>query len=191
MVSIKNYQMSDEKSYIEEEIVNKIKLSIWLDTYDDIFSDFDSRPFVERSLSDDFISEARKMSREKTSGQIELNLLMPSTLRDKNTEDIVIKSLHKHFQNYADQINIEKKASRRKGYLLTGIGAVLMVITAYTDTDIRNNFFRNVLHVIMEPAGWFLLWTGLDHIFYDSRTKEKDYIFNLKMANSEIVFMSL
>ena len=171
--------------------MNKIKLSIWLDTYDDIFSDFDSRPFVERSLSDDFISEARKMSREKTSGQIELNLLMPSTLRDKNTEDIVIKSLHKHFQNYADQINIEKKASRRKGYLLTGIGAVLMVITAYTDTDIRNNFFRNVLHVIMEPAGWFLLWTGLDHIFYDSRTKEKDYIFNLKMANSEIVFMSL
>ena len=191
MVSIKNYQMSDEKSYIEEEIVNKIKLSIWLDTYDDIFSDFDSRPFVERSLSDDFISEARKMSREKTSGQIELNLLMPSTLRDKNTEDIIIKSLHKHFQNYADQINIEKKASRRKGYLLTGIGAVLMVITAYTDTDIRNNFFRNVLHIIMEPAGWFLLWTGLDHIFYDSRTKEKDYIFNLKMANSEIVFMSL
>ena len=61
----------------------------------------------------------------------------------------------------------------------------------YTDTDIRNNFFRNVLHIIMEPAGWFLLWTGLDHIFYDSRTKEKDYIFNLKMANSEIVFMSL
>ncbi len=49
----------------QKELLNKARLSIWLDIYDDIFSDFDSRPFHERALSDDFIHEAKKMAKEK------------------------------------------------------------------------------------------------------------------------------
>jgi hypothetical protein len=31
-------------------------ISLWLATYDDLFSDFDPRSFTKRVLSDDFIS---------------------------------------------------------------------------------------------------------------------------------------
>src|SRR5690349_704077 len=48
----------------QKALLIKSELSIWLDTYDDIFSDFDPRPLNERALSDDFLSEARKMARD-------------------------------------------------------------------------------------------------------------------------------
>src|SRR4051812_46940136 len=92
-----------------KELLRKAELSIWLDTYDDIFSDFDPRPYSERALSDDFINEARKMVREKPTGTIELKLLMPSELRNNETENIIINSLHSHFKIYANQLYTEKK----------------------------------------------------------------------------------
>ena len=186
--------MSEDNSLdIKEEMLNKLKISIWLDTYDDIFSDFDSRPYVDRTLSDDFISEAKKMAREKASGRIELNLLMPADLRDAETEKVVKTSLQKHFNNFADQIRKERISVRGKGFLLSLSGTMLMILTAYIDNAafLGNSFLHNALHTLMEPAGWFLVWTGLDHIFSDTRTRKKEFDFNLNMANAEITFLSL
>src|SRR3989339_701864 len=53
------------------------QVSMWLDGYDDIFSDFDPRPYSQRSLSDDFLSEAKKVSSGKTGDRLELRFLIP------------------------------------------------------------------------------------------------------------------
>ena len=37
-------------------------ISLWIDSYDDIFSDFDPRPFSARNISDDFLYEVKKTS---------------------------------------------------------------------------------------------------------------------------------
>src|SRR4051812_10842504 len=89
---------ADHKQDHKTRLLSKSELSIWLDNYDDIFSSFDSRPVAERTLSDDFITEARKMAREKVSGHIELKLLMPAKARHKATEEAIIKSLHERFR---------------------------------------------------------------------------------------------
>lgn len=47
-----------------EKILEMSEISIWLDNYDDIFSDFDPRPYSQRSLSDDFLAEAKKIEHE-------------------------------------------------------------------------------------------------------------------------------
>src|ERR1035437_3645551 len=73
------------------------QVSIWLDGYDDIFSDFDPRPYSERSLSDDFIAEAKKVSREKLLKINELNLLIPDSKRNAEQESVIIKNLHANF----------------------------------------------------------------------------------------------
>lgn len=48
-----------------KEIIDKAEISLVLDTYDDIFSDFDPRPYGERALSSDFLDEAKKAARDK------------------------------------------------------------------------------------------------------------------------------
>src|SRR5438067_625337 len=114
--------MSADLQTEKEELLSKSELSIWLDNYDDIFSDFDSRPLSDRALSDDFINEARKMAKEKSSGKIELKLLMPEKQRQPEVETVIIKSLHSRFRYYAHTLENEIRQIKKKGYNLTAAG---------------------------------------------------------------------
>jgi hypothetical protein len=176
----------DEK----KELLSKAELSIWLDTYDDIFSDFDSRPYSERTLSDDFIHEARKMAKGKPTGRIELKLLMPKDLRNKETEVIIIKALRQHFKQAANATAAETKQIVKRGILSALFGVILMVIASYIINLPSKNFFVNTILVILEPAAWFLLWTGFDFMIYRSGNRKNDLSFNNKMAHAEITFLT-
>ena len=175
----------------KKESLTRPSVSIWLDSYDDVFSDFDSRPFSERALSDDFIVEARKMAKEKPEGKIELKLLMPSAKRNHETEAIIIKNLHTHFRHFANTIETEVKQIRRRGSILSIVGFLLMIAAAYIISISEKSFYFNVLRVVLEPSGWFMVWFGLEDIFYGSRKKKPELDFNLKMAHAEISFVSL
>src|SRR5580692_8730104 len=113
----------------KKELLSKSELSIWLDDYDDVFSDFDSRPLTERSLSDDFLAEVRKMVREKPTGSVELKLLIPSDKQKKEIEAAVIKNLHTHFRHSAVTIQNEITSTRRRGIRFAIIGFLLMILT--------------------------------------------------------------
>ena len=181
-----HHHSSDEK----KKLLSKSELSIWRDRYEDIFSDFDSRPFTERTLSDDFILEAKKMARENPTGSIELKLLMPEHLRQKNTEDIIIKCLHMHFKRYAHHLKDEMKKARTKGFLLCILGMSIMVTELYLSGFSIKAFLINAIKVILVPAGWFFTWSGFDHIFYISRRKLSEYDFMIRMGHAEIKFVS-
>ena len=60
----------------KKKLLQLSEISLIIDTYDDIFSDFDPRPYSQRALSDDFLLEARKASKDKVSGTFELNFLV-------------------------------------------------------------------------------------------------------------------
>ncbi len=49
------------KEHINQSANNEIKM--WFDSYDDLFSDFDSNPYSTRVLSDDFIFQLKKVTR--------------------------------------------------------------------------------------------------------------------------------
>lgn len=181
--------MSDSLTSNTKELLSKSELSIWIDTYDDVFSDFDPRPFTERSLSDDFLNEVKKMVREKPSGTIDLKLLIPKNLRHKETEAIIIKHLHTHFHHQALQCKADITKTVRRGFLLTIFGVVLMVIAAYI-VSLSEKFYLNVIKIIAEPAGWFMVWTGLDNIISGSKQRTQNLSFANKMAHSSITFLS-
>jgi len=183
--------MMPEIEEAQKELLGKAELSVWLDSYDDIFSDFDPRPFQERALSDDFLNEARKMVKEKPDGRIELELLMPESLRNKETETVIIKSLHAHFRRFVHAIEHEKKKTNQRGIVLTLCGFILLTVAAYISNLPSRSFIHNTTLVIFEPSGWFLVWTGLDHIFYIARRKKPEAEFNSRMAHAEIVFLSI
>jgi len=175
----------------QKELISIARLSIWLDNYDDIFSDFDSRTITERALSDDFIHEARKMLKEKPDGHVELKMLLPQELRDAETEKVIITSLHKQFTHFANSLKMEMKATRKQGYLMCFVGFVLMIATAYMGTHSNKMFYISALQVVIEPAGWFLTWTGFDKIFSNIRKRSSELDFNEKMAHSEIIFLAI
>ena len=188
---MKNAEHADQKKLIEKKkLLSNAELSIWLDTYDDIYSDFDSRSYSERALSDDFINEAKKMAKEKVSGDVILKLLMPSQQREKNTEGIIVENLHAQFHKFASQLKQEMSHVKARGMLLTGSGLLIMIATAFLANMPQKDFLFNALRIILEPAGWFLAWTGLDQIFSVSRRKKTEFDFMSRMSEAEIEFLS-
>ena len=174
----------------QEPLSRPQSVSIWLDRFEDVFSDFDSRPYAERSLSDDFIAEARKMTKEKPQGNFELKLLLPADKRNVEIEAVVIKNLRSHFRHFSQNIETEKKKLQKRGVLMAASGFLLMVAASYISSISGSNFYFHVLRIILEPSGWFIVWTGLDDILNGARKQKAELDFNLKMTHAKIEFVS-
>ena len=65
----------DNFSFMEENI------DLVIDSYEDIFSDFDARDHSVKALSDDFLNECRKAANDKI-GKIHLKFLISKDKRN-------------------------------------------------------------------------------------------------------------
>ena len=164
------------------------EICIWIDKYDDVFSDFDSRPFAERTLSDDFLREVRKMTSEKLNGDIRLKFNLFDDQRNCDSEAIISGNLKNYFNHIAGSLKNKRKQILHKGYMLLGSGFILISLIFLLTTISEEQAFLHGIILMLEPIGWFLTWTGLDHVFQTARKDQSAIEFNLKMARSEISF---
>jgi len=177
---------------IEEakEFLSHPEISIWIDKYDDVFSDFDSRPFAERALSDDFLREVRKMASEKTGGKIELKFNILDDQRNPESEAIIISNLNTHFRHIAEALKSEEAQILQKGYMLLGAGFLLMTFLVLLNALPGKSAYLNGIYSMLEPVGWFMTWTGLDHVFQNSRKSKSALDYNTMMASATMAFSS-
>jgi len=70
------------------------QISIAIDTWDDIFSDFDPRPLGERAVSEDFINELKKRYLETRKGSFLIIIHAPISLKDEKSEKMIIQRLN-------------------------------------------------------------------------------------------------
>jgi hypothetical protein len=174
----------------KQDLLKISEISIWLDSYDDIFSDFDPRPYSERLLSDDFLKEAQKVSREKMSGAHELKLLIPRQNRQTREEKIIRKKLKQYFYiNYLRTYN-EIKSIRIKGLVLIAAAIVILVFATMISLIEKKSMASHILLVLLEPAGWFTIWNGFDSLFFIPGSKKLELEFYKKMIQCNITFIS-
>jgi len=181
------------KTALEEEtqkILEMSEISLWLDNYDDIFSDFDPRPYSLRSLSDDFLLEAKKASRDKDANRLELRFLISQEHRDPKVEATIKKRLRDHFTKHSNQLEKDMTKVRNRAIIALLLGVTLMLAASYLDSLNLEFFAARFLFVMLEPAGWFLTWFALDRIFYSPELKKAEYEFYKKMVKCEIMFIS-
>jgi hypothetical protein len=172
-----------------QTILSKGKISLILDNYNDLFSDFDPRPYSERALSDDFINESRKAARDKQKA-VELKFLMPNKLRNTSDETKIKNRLKEHFKKHYGLLKKESDQTVRKGVALAFLGFVLMVLSANLHEIPDKSFYLNLLLTIVEPSGWFMVWYGLDQIFYIKNENHAELEFYKKMNDATITFDS-
>jgi len=165
-------------------------VSLILDSYDDLFSDFDPRPYSDRALSEDFLLECRRATREKNSENIELRLLVPGKFRKKSDELMIEHRLKEHFYKH---FVIQKKGMNKvwiEGLFWVFLGTIIMIAATSVYRLSSDSFLFDLFFIISEPAGWFAFWEGLGKMFIESKKGLPDYEFYLKMNKLDISFLS-
>jgi hypothetical protein len=167
-------------------------ISLRLTNYDDIFSDFDPRPYSERALSVDFLEEAKRASIDKPSGGLELRLLLSAKVRKPNDENVIKKRMRDHFYKHAAIIGKRHANFIRSGIMFIVCGIIMMFFTALVLFNYsKGGLIAQFLLVLFEPAGWFLFWEGLDQVVFESKKILPELEFYTKMAESNIGFFSI
>ena len=139
-------------------------ISIAIDFYDDIFSDFDPRQFSQRELSKDFLSELEVRHMEKRKGQIEVRFFIPAIERDTKMEGIIKKRLREHFEEELKGLDWELRRVQKRGALYCAIGFVLLFIELAGATFFPDSFLQKTFGILLVPAGWYGMFTGIEKI---------------------------
>jgi len=178
--------MREEKREINSEKFREGNISIVLDSYEDIFSDFDPRPYAVRALSDDFLLECKKAAVVKTN-KLELRFLLPSKKRSIPDEIKIKKRLKEYFQKHFKEKHKELNKIKLRGFFWFIAGAIVMILAPFLFNN--EDYLFRVLAIMSEPAAWFFFWEGLGKIFLLSKSEVEDYKFYKKMTNVEISFL--
>lgn len=173
-----------------DRLLRKSEISLWLNHYDDIFSDFDSRPYSERALSDDFLAETKRASRDKRQGGIELSLLVPKDKRSIKHEMMIKKRLHEHFKKHYHLLHNELREVFVRGTFFAILGVITMFIASYILFNDPHTLSMKFLITFLEPAGWFFFWEGLGLMIFKSKIRDPDFVFYRKMSSCNVGFTS-
>ncbi|SRR3989344_3402024 len=174
-----------------KNLFHSSKISISINNYGDIFSDFDPRPYSQRALSDDFLSETKKASLDKQAGKFELDFLLPQRKRNLDNEKIIKRRLRMHFNRHYDLAKSEMSHIIKKGAAFSVMGIIFMFSATllhfkFSEPSLLISFFI----VLLEPAGWFSFWEGLYQIVFESKTVKPELDFYTKMSKCKINFLS-
>lgn len=175
---------NDPRAHEKSEVV------LWIDTYNDLFSDFDPRPFAERRVSEDFILQIRHALKEVPNTLRVLKLLVPAKVRVSEDEIVIRKKLATYFLHQQRQLEQTNREVKRKGFYFLFGGLMFMLVASYLKEVRLDNFYITFLLTVLEPGGWFLLWTGFDHFMTFSRNRLQDMAFFNRVANVHVEFGS-
>ena len=76
---------------LKHSIPKLTEITILLSSYNYIFSDFDPSAYAERTLSDDFITQAKNISKDKKGSNMLVVLLLPANRRNDEEEKVIIE----------------------------------------------------------------------------------------------------
>ena len=165
-------------------------ISLGLDDYDDIFSDFDSSPYSERMFSEDFLFELKRESVDREESGLTLTLQLPGEKRNAAHEKIIHERLRAYFRRYRRRFEEKRKSQLKNGGLMVLSGVLFIFLATYLLNQFPKDLWASFTVVLLEPAGWFTLWEGSELILFRSKESTPDLAFYRKMSSAKIVFAS-
>lgn len=172
----------------EEDIeLRDSNISLSMSSYNNLFSDFDPRDYSQKILSEDFIDECKRATREKN-GKVELMLLFPKNKRNIKDEIKIKKRLKDYFTHSFKREKESRKKEKIQGFLWFLMGAIVMVLATLISES--SKFILKLLEIMSVPASWFLFWEGLGKMTLISRERISNYKFHEKMSKANIIFAS-
>jgi len=167
--------IDDSKKRAEQRVQDLREIGVVIDTWDDIFSDFDPRSLSERTVSGDFTEELRKRYKETQSGDFIITIYAPVSLRNEESERMVTGRLRKHFRHKFLQKKKVITVIRIRGLIFVIVGICsLGFLTLATYFKFMSELALQIVSIVLMPLGWFGIWEGLSKLIDTSPVVIRD-----------------
>ncbi len=161
-----------------------MEVVIALDDYEDIFDDFDIRPYGTRNISADFLHEV--LSRIKNiPTPSKLILTLPKYKRVKKDEKKIAQRLKLFFKERAAFFKERREALLKKALIFIVIGLIFSYVgyVVYAGEEALQ-FVAELFFV----GTYFFVWNGFSYMFFSSRRLEEKNRIYAALEQLEIVF---
>lgn len=143
------------------------ELSLWLDNYDDLYSDFDARALLKRRISEDFIHELEVAFKRREENTDALVLQLPVAIRNETDEKLIMERLYNHFNREYESAKTELKLHTRRNILFLCISIIVMTLDVLVSTrSAQSPQLLKETRIFLEPAGWFFFWNSMEYFFF-------------------------
>ncbi|MFH1691256.1 MAG: hypothetical protein ABIC68_01600 [Candidatus Omnitrophota bacterium] len=174
---------------VKEQIRDFNEISLAIDSWDDVFSDFDPSPLEHRVLSEDFLLELRKHYRETPRGNYVITIYAPAALKDDVSERLVVKRLKQYFKFRHLTAQKEVNICVKKGVIFVVCGifflSSLILIAHY---QLLSKLAIDLLSIIFMPLGWFGIWEGFSRIIEPAPFLKQDLGLFSKLSKTLFKF---
>ena len=175
---------------MSDNLKEKVKctIPIKVDSYEELFREFDYRDVKDRSINadlDGWIQEyILRIPYKLRKIYVELEVNMPAEVKDKSKEEVSKVSI---INSYREFLAREKKLSFmgviRICYYI--IAAAILLSCWYV---IKNSKGESLLTSLLNSGGTVLLWETMTLIFIESKNFKYKVRVNKKLSNMDIVF---
>ncbi|MBP7088378.1 MAG: hypothetical protein KBB01_03670 [Candidatus Omnitrophica bacterium] len=182
-------KMTSDSSVIEQRWQDLKEIAIVIDSWDDIFSDFDPRPLSERTVSGDFVDELKKRYRETRRGDFIIKIYAPLALKNEESERKVTQRLKRDFRlQYLQKIKVLRRIRiRGMVFILIGVSS-LSFLTLATYFKFLDSLILEICGIILMPLGWFGFWEGLSKLIDTSPVFLQESSFFEKLSKATYQF---
>jgi len=186
---VQRISIAKEEKNKAESYINLVDIA--LDSYDDIFSDFDPSPYTKRALSMDLIKEIERRCDLSKGKNAEIVFSLPKKMRNAKDEAVIKERLKEYFTKRAEEINDEVKKEKKLDAILVGGGVVFItisnIISAYAG---ENSVFLKILHEITLVPGWVGEFLGLERMFLETKKIRENGRLYEKLKDAVYIFVS-
>jgi hypothetical protein len=117
-----------------------------------------------------------------------VSLLLPAEKRNGVIEEAIAASIKEQLSERREKLEDRIRKGWIQGILLSGIGLLVMLVDSIIVYKAGPGYTGILVKVIMEPAGWFMIWRGLDILTYEYRGTKKERKFYQAIQQLHLYF---
>ncbi|MEM3364245.1 MAG: hypothetical protein QXS93_01915 [Candidatus Micrarchaeia archaeon] len=164
-------------------------IDIALESYEDLYSDFDISHYSKRELSEDFVKELiKRTSGEYDTKELQITLSIPSSKRDPTVERAIIRRIRQHFAKRVESYTSEIHSYQRRGIKYIVAGALIILLDVFTPKE--SYPLLSAMFSILMVAGWFGVWTGIAKIVDEPAQMSAQKRIYSNLASAHYVFVN-
>lgn len=164
------------------------RVHIDLDTYRDVYSEWDFSPLINRDLDEDLIEYIYTCSKEiGLKRSMALVFHMPESLKDYVKELRSIEGYHRYFNYKLRMLKYKTWENRRQGLLLVVLGVVLLILSSFSHLLSLEPLVEEVLSEGLMIGAWVAMWETFTILFFGT-AEDRHMIRHYKRLNEIPIF---